>query len=172
MDDKVKFDITPIEEETRVVKVSVEEIVEEETPEEKPMPAEETPEEKRISEGVIKANLVAKKPIKEYVYGSVFFALAVTGILIVFLLEGYKLPGIICFLLASLASYAMFSTATTSKKIQKLLDEGKCKTIDELMTTLHKKKKYEFLRDLGGMIRSGYVVGYEVIGDNEIRKVN
>ena len=56
-------------------------------------------------------------------------------------------------------------------RIQKLLDEGKCKTIDELMNMLRKKKKYEFLRDLGGMIRSGYVVGYEVVNDNEIRKV-
>lgn len=169
MDDKVKFDITPIEEESRVVKVTLEEIVEEQPAKE--VVVDEMAEEKRISEGVIKANLVAKTPIKEYVYGSVFSALAITGLLICFLLEGYKLPGIICFLLASLASYAMFSTATTSKKIQKLLDEGKCKTIDELMNTLRKKKKYEFLRDLGGMIRSGYVVGYEVVNDNEIRKI-
>jgi|GEM_PF-4344548 len=172
MDDKVKFDITPVEEDSRVVKVSVEEIVEEEKKDDKPVVVAEIAEEKRISEGVIKANLVAKKPIKEYVFGSIFATLTIAGLLIAFLLEGYKLPGIICFLLAGLASYAMFSTASTSKKIQKLLDEGKCKTIDELMLTLKKKKKYEFLRDLGGMIRSGYVVGYEVVNDKEIRKVS
>lgn len=169
MDDKVKFEVTPIEE-NRVVKVSIEEISEEQ-PAKEVVTVDEIAEEKRISEGIIKANIVAKKPIKEYAYGSVFLALAIMGVIIAFLLEGYRLPGIICFLLASLASYAMFNTATTSKKIQKLLDEGKCKTIDELMNMLRKKKKYEFLRDLGGMIRSGYVVGYEVVNDNEIRKV-
>lgn len=180
MEDKQEFKIDLIEEETkgdRVVSVSIEEMPNEDKAtfdcqEIKEDLIKEIDEEKRISAGNIKANLNAKKPIKEYVYGSIFGALAIGSILIGFLLDGYRVVGIICFVLAGLASYAMFKTIMDAKKIQSLLDTGKCKTIDELMVELKSKKKYEFLRNLGGMIRAGYVVGYEVIGDNEIRKVN
>ena len=122
--------------------------------------------------GNIRANLIPKKPIKEYAYGVTFAILAIVTLTIGFLFEGYKIVGIICFVLAGLASFSMFNTIFDAKKIQRLLDEEKCKTVDELMLELKRKKKYEFMRNLGGMIRAGYVVGYEVLNGNEIRKVN
>lgn len=178
MDDKQEFKIEPLEEEQeRVVQTSIEEIPADdktsfecqEIVDNIPLDIEEA---KRISLGNIKANLTPKKPVKELTYGSIFVTLAIASLIVGFLIEGYKTVGIICFVLAGFAGYAMFNTVIQAKKIQRLLDEGKCSTIAELMTELKLKKKYEFLRDLGGMIRAGYVVGYEVINDNEIRKVN
>ena len=40
------------------------------------------------------------------------------------------------------------------------------------MLKLKRKNKYEFMRDLGGMIKAGYIAGYEVIEGNEIKKVS
>lgn len=172
-----KIDLIEEEKEERVVSASIEELPAgdktnfdcQEIREEN---SGEIEEEKRISLGNIKANLTPKKPIKEMVYGSIFVALAIGSLLIGFLIKGYQVAGIICFILAGMAGSTMFRTIMDAKKIQSLLDEGKCKTIDELMVELKRKKKYDFLRNLGGMIRAGYVVGYEVINDNEIRKVN
>ena len=182
MDNKNEYEISLIEEENeRVVKVSIEEMPEDKEnsfeceelkDEAKEISLQELKEENLISTGNIRANLIPKKPIKEYAYGVTFAILAIVTLTIGFLFEGYKMVGIICFVLAGLASFSMFNTIFDAKKIQRLLDEGKCKTVDELMLELKRKKKYEFMRNLGGMIRAGYVVGYEVLNGNVIRKVN
>lgn len=177
MKDKKEFEISLIEEsEERVVEASIEEVPQqnegafqvEEIKEEDELKQEEG----LISKGNIKANLVAKKPVKEYVYGSVFIALAIGTLIVGFLVDGYMVVGIICCVLASMAGYSMFNTIFEAKKIQRLLDDGSCTTVEQLMVALKKKKKYDFLRNLGGIIRAGYVVGYEIVNDNEIRKVN
>ena len=80
--------------------------------------------------------------------------------------------GIITSALAFLAGYAMLKHLLDAKKINEFLNSGECKTIDELMVKMKRKNKYEFMRDLGGMIKAGYIVGYEVVEGNEIRKVN
>lgn len=181
MSDKVDFEIVPIEEETKevakfdVVEVDVngeDEVVQvEQTDLNTNQNINEVKEEKRISMGIIKANLTPRTPVKEYAYSATFLGLGIGALVIAFTLDGYKVVGIICAVLAFLAAYSLFNTVLDAKKIQKILDSGECATIDDLMKRLKRKRKYDFLRNLGGMIRSGYVTGYEVVGDNEIRRV-
>ncbi|MBQ8177918.1 MAG: hypothetical protein IJ033_01870 [Clostridia bacterium] len=177
MDDKVKFELTPIEEDVqqeKVVKASIE-VVEEKTPNFSVEEVSDKEVKKEISSGVSSGNIKAndkEKPLTMgYVYGGIFIALGVGAVLIAFLLEGYKMPGIICAVLAFLAGYAMLKHVLDAKKIKALLDSGECKTVDELMLKLKRKNKYEFMRDLGGMIKAGYIAGYEVIEGNQIKKL-
>ncbi len=120
----------------------------------------------------LKATSVKKPFTKEYVSGGVFIALAVATLIVGFVVEGYTVVGIICCLLGSFAAYAMLSHVYECKKIQKLLDDGRCSTITELMALMKKRKKYEFMRTLGGMIRDGHLVGYEIKEGEKIEKVN
>lgn len=181
MDEKVKFELTPLEEEERTVSSSIE-VVEEKKPlftveeiKEEPISGKEKEVKKEIEEGVshgnIKANPKEKPLTKGYVYGGIFLVLGIASLLIAFLVSGYKMVGIICAVLAFLASYAMLKHVFDAKKIKALLDSGECKTVDELMLKLKRKNKYEFMRDLGGMIKAGYVAGYEVTEGKEIRKI-
>lgn len=185
MENKVKYELTPIEEESvaeeKVVKASIE-LVDEGTSQTEPQKVESKKENAKkqvfdeINKGVSSGNIKAadkEKPLTMgYVYGGIFIALGIGALLIGFLLEGYKMPGIICAVLAFLASYAMLKHVFDARKIKALLDSGECKTIDELMLKLKRKNKYEFMRDLGGMIKAGYIAGYEVIEGNKINKVS
>ena len=185
MENKVKYELTPIEEESvaeeKVVKASIE-LVDEGTSQTAPQEVESKKENakkqvfdeinKGVSSGNIKASDKEKPLTMGYVYGGIFISLGIGALLIGFLLEGYKMPGIICAVLAFLASYAMLKHVFDARKIKALLDSRECKTIDELMLKLKRKNKYEFMRDLGGMIKAGYIAGYEVIEGNEIKKVS
>lgn len=168
MEEKKEFTVTPIEEE-RVVEVTVEKMDATQFKVEEIM---EDNEKKGVAGNSIKANHEAKKPVKEYVYGTIFALIAVGTLVFGLLVERYLVAGIICTLLGAMASYSMFNVVIESKKIMKLLDSGEVRTVEELMLKLKKKKKYDFLRNLGGMIRAGYVVGYEIIDGKEIKKVS
>ena len=161
---KTNYEITPIEEKTssEAVKVEIEEL------------PDIQPKEEKAPTGVsenIKANLTSKPYTKEYVSGAVFGVLSIAGILIGFLIEGYKVAGIVCFALGGLASFALLNHARECKKVMSLLESGECKTVGDLMVKMKKRNKYEFLRALGGMVREGHLVGYEIVDGNEIRKV-
>ncbi len=119
----------------------------------------------------ITANLNKKPFTKEYVSGFLFIALAVATLIIGFVVEGYTVVGIICFLLASLAAYTMLNHVYECKKAQTLLDTNRASTVSELMTAMKKRRKYEFMRSLGGMIRDGHLVGYEIIDGEKIRRI-
>ncbi len=177
MDDKVKFELTSISEPIdteKSVKTSIEAVKEEitdfsikEIPDREP----ENNVLSGVSSGNIKANTKARALTNGYVYGGIFIIIGVAALLIAFLLEGYKIPGIICAVLAFLASYAMLKHVIDAKRIKALLDSGECQTVDELMLKLKRKNKYEFMRDFGGMIKAGYIAGYEVIAGDKIKKI-
>ena len=167
MEEKNQFEITPIEEEK--VKVTVEEISENANFSVKEI--KEEPKTEGVSDGNIKANNKAKSPVSGYCFGGMFIALGVLGLVIAFTIDGYKIAGIVCGALGFLAGYAMLKHIFDAKKINSLLSSGECKTVGELMSKMNRKNKYEFMRDLGGMIKAGYIVGYEVVEGNEIRKV-
>ena len=161
---KTNYEITSIPDDPKneAVKVNIEELPEIEHKEEK------------APDGVtdsIKANLTSKPYTKEYVSGAIFAVLSIAGIIIGFLIEGYKIAGLVAFALGGLASFAMLNHARECKKVMSLLESGECKTVGDLMVKMKKRNKYEFLRALGGMVREGHLVGYEIIDGNEIRKV-
>ncbi len=119
----------------------------------------------------LQATKIQKPFTKEYVSGGLFIALAVATLIIGFVVEGYMFVGIICCVLGGLAAYTMLGHVYECKKIQKLLDDGRCNTVSELMVLMKKRKKYEFMRTLGGMIRDGHLVGYEIKEGEKIEKV-
>ncbi len=170
MEEKNKFEIIPIEEEP--VKVTIEEVKESTNFSVEEINELNKPINEGVSNGNIKANDKAKSPVKGYFFGALFIAFGIACLVVAFTVEGYKIAGIICTALAFLAGYAMLKHLFDAKKINALLQSGECKTVEDLMRKMNRKNKYEFLRDLGGMIKAGYVVGYEVVEGNEIRRVN
>ena len=170
MEEKNKFEITPIEEEK--VKVTVEEISENANFSIQEVKEFNKPITEGVSNGNIKANNKEKSPTMGYVIGGGFVAFGIALLVLAFTLEGFKMVGIITSALAFLAGYAMLKHLFDAKKINALLQSGECKTVEDLMRKMNRKNKYEFLRDLGGMIKAGYIVGYEVVEGNEIKRVN
>lgn len=86
--------------------------------------------------------------------------------------EGYKT---VCFLIAAmgvLTAGALVRHILTCRKVNELLSSGKCNTVSGLMAELKIKKKPDFVRTLGGMIREGHLTGYEITGDELITKTD
>lgn len=109
---------------------------------------------------------------KEILLAVLALALCPVGIVLALKLEGYKTVGFVIALMGALTGIALFRHILLCRKVNALLATGKYNTVSALMAELKIKKKYDFVRTLGGMVREGHLTGYEITGDELITKVD
>ncbi len=109
---------------------------------------------------------------KEILMTVLALALCPAGIIVGLKFEAYKTVGIIVALMGVLTAFALIRHIFMCRKVNALLESGKCNTVSALMTELKLKKKQDFVRTLGGMVREGHLTGYEITGDELITKVD
>ncbi len=109
---------------------------------------------------------------KEYVLIALSLAICPAGICLGLKFTGYKY---VCFIIAAmgvLTAYALVRHIIICRKVNALLSAGKCSTVTGLMKELKLKKKPDFVRTLGGMVREGHLTGYKIAGEELIIKVD
>lgn len=109
---------------------------------------------------------------KEILLAVLALALCPVGIALGLKLEGYKTVGFIIAIMGVLTAIALIRHILLCRKVNALLATGKYNTVSALMAELKIKKKYDFVRTLGGMVREGHLTGYEITGDELITKVD
>lgn len=118
----------------------------------------------------IAPNFEKKGYRKEILIASLMALLCIGGILVASLVISYRFVGIIIAVLAALASYAMVNHILLSEKVLKAVGDADKVYIDELMIKVKRRKKPDFVRELGSLIKEGHLTGYAVMNDVFLEK--
>lgn len=74
-----------------------------------------------------------------------------------------------CIMLA-LGALFIVKNVFDTKKIVRLVTTGECNKITELMTIMKRKNKYEFIKNIGSMMKAGYLVDYMLVDSEYLIK--
>lgn len=178
MENKNKFEIEALPDETEKSGESdlaqpVGENISEEKPDESALPGQSVEfTASALSENreTIAPNFEKKNYRKEILIASLMAALCIGGAIVAALVVSYRFVGIIIAVLAALAAYAMVNHILLSEKVLKAIGDADKVYIDELMVKVKRRKKPEFVREIGSLIKEGHLTGYAVMNDVFLEK--
>lgn len=178
MENKTKYEIEALSDEPKTIgQNGIEKSVGEKAPAEKPdesalpgQSVEFTASALSENRETIAPNFDKKDYRKEILIASLMAALCIGGAIVAALVVSYRFVGIIITVLAALAAYAMVNHILLSEKVLKAIGDADKVYIDELMVKVKRRKKPEFVREIGSLIKEGHLTGYAVMNDVFLEK--